>query len=37
MVKSPTLGKQKPNVDIGLTITKVNIEHLERVIEEFQF
>ena len=35
MVKSPTLGKRKPNFDIGLIIIKVNIEHLERVIGKF--
>ena len=29
------LGKRKPNVDIGLIIIKVNIEHLERVIGKF--
>ena len=29
-MKSPTLGKRKPNFDIGLIIIKANIEHLER-------
>ena len=35
MVKSPTLGKRKPNFVIGLIIIKVNIERLERVIGKF--
>ena len=35
MVKSPTLGKRKPNFDIGLIIIEVNIERLERVIGKF--
>ena len=32
---SPTLGRRKPNFVIGLTIIKVNIERLERVIGKF--
>ena len=35
MVKSPMLGKRKPNFVIGLIIIKVNIEHLEKVIGKF--
>ena len=34
-VKSPMLGKRKPNSVIGLIIIKVNIEHSERVIGKF--
>ena len=30
VVEFPTLGKQKPNFATGSTITKVNIEHLEK-------
>ena len=35
MVKSPTLGKRKPNFVIGLIIIKVNIERSEKVIGKF--
>ena len=35
MVKSPMLGKRKPNFVIGLIIIKVNIERLEKVIGKF--
>ena len=35
LVKSPRLGKRKPNFVIGLTIIKVHIEHLERVTRKF--
>ena len=29
------MGKRKPNFATGLIITKVNIEHLEKVIKKF--
>ena len=32
---SPTLGKRKPNIVIGLIIIKVNTERLERIIGKF--
>ena len=35
LVESTTLGKRKPNFATGLIITKVNIEHLEKVIKKF--
>ena len=35
VVKSPKLGKRKPNFVIGLIIIKVNIERLEKVIGKF--
>ena len=35
VVKFPTLGKRKPNFVIGLIITKVNRERLQRVIGKF--
>ena len=35
MVESPTLGKQKPNFATGSTITKLSIEHLEKVTKKF--
>ena len=35
MVESPTLRKQKPNFATDSTITKVNIEHSEKVTKKF--
>ena len=35
MLKSPTLGKQKPNCAIALILIRVNTEHLERIFREF--
>ena len=34
MVESPTLGKQKQNFATGSTITKLKIEHLEKVTKK---
>ena len=35
VVKSPMVGKRKPNFVIGLIIIKVNTERLEKVIKKF--
>ena len=35
VVESPTFGKQKPNFATSSTITKVNIEHLDKVTKKF--
>ena len=35
VVKSPMLGKRKPNFVIGLITIKVNTERLEKVIKKF--
>ena len=35
VLESPTLEKQKTNFATGSTITKVNIEHLEKVTKRF--
>ena len=34
-MKSPMMGKRKPNFVIGLIIMKLNIERLEKVIGKF--
>ena len=35
MAKFPSSGKQKPNFATGSAITKVNIEHSEKVTKKF--